>query len=87
MGAEQQGAIPQHYSYSVDGDRYSSANQHTTGAIIKSKLPESKRGYSLYLESGSGAPDILVNDDTSVDLGDVQQKQFYTVPPASFGAP
>jgi hypothetical protein len=73
------------YFYFVDGEKFESAEAHTTGAIIKSKLPEAKRGYALYLEGHGSEPDVLINDDTSVELKGKEPKRFYTVPPASFG--
>ncbi len=73
------------YFYFVDGDKYESQDANTTGAIIKSKLPEAKRGYALYLEGHGNQPDQLINDDTSIDLKGDPPKRFYTVPPASFG--
>ncbi len=73
------------YIYFVDGERFESEQAYTTGAIIKSKLPEAKRGYALYLEGHGSEPDVLINDDTSVDLKGKEPKRFYTVPPASFG--
>ena len=74
------------YCYFVDGEKYESDDAYTTGAIIKSKLPEEKRGYALYLEGHGNEPDVLINDDTSVDLKGKEPKRFYTVPPASFGS-
>jgi hypothetical protein len=73
------------YCYFVDGEKYELDEAHTTGAIIKSKLPEAKRGYALYLEGHGNEPDVLINDDTSVELKGKEPKRFYTVPPASFG--
>jgi len=74
------------YFYFVDGEKFDSDNEFTTGAIIKSRLPEAKRSYALYLECQGSAPDTLILDDTSVSLDkDKGPKRFYTVPPASFG--
>jgi hypothetical protein len=74
------------YIYFVDGDKYESDKAHTTGRIIKSKLPEPKRAYALYLEGHGKHPDELINDDTTVSFaGEKEHKRFYTVPPASFG--
>jgi hypothetical protein len=74
------------YIYLVDSDRYLSETAHTTGRIIKSKLPEAKRSYALYLEGHGKHPDELINDDTSVSFEhEKEPKRFYTVPPASFG--
>lgn len=73
------------YHYFVDGVEYESQEEHITGAIIKSKLPEAKRGYALFLEGQGKHPDQLINDDTSITLDKHHPKRFYTVPPASFG--
>jgi hypothetical protein len=74
----------QKYHYFVDGVKYETDESHVTGALIKVKLPESKRGYALYLEGHGRHPDTLINDDTSISL-EGEAKHFYTVPPASFG--
>ncbi len=74
------------YIYFVDGDKYTSDRAHTTGRIIKSKLPEPKRAYALYLEGHGKHPDQLINDDTTVSFEhEKEPKRFYTVPSASFG--
>jgi hypothetical protein len=74
------------YIYFVDGEKYESESAHTTGRIIKSKLPEAKRNYALYLEGHGKHPDQLINDDTTVSFEhEKEPKRFYTVPPASFG--
>ena len=74
------------YSYFVDGEKFESDDATTTGAIIKSKLSEAKRGYMLFLESHGGGADQQINDDTSVSLEkDKGPRRFYTVPPATFG--
>ena len=75
------------YTYFVDEVKFESEDANTTGAIIKSRLPEVKRTYALYLESHGNNPDQLINDDTSVSLEKEKggPKRFYTVPPANFG--
>jgi hypothetical protein len=74
------------FFYFVDGDKYESDTENTTGAAIKAQLPESKRGYALYLEGHGNNPDTLINDDTTVSLEkDKGPKRLYTVPPATFG--
>ncbi|MFA6348665.1 MAG: hypothetical protein WCX06_00565 [Candidatus Paceibacterota bacterium] len=76
------------YFYFVDGEKFDSENEFTTGAIIKSRLAEAKRSYALFLEGHDNDPDTLIGDDTSIDLGKEKgPKRFYTVPPASFGSP
>jgi hypothetical protein len=74
------------YFYYVDGMEYESAEDHTTGAIIKSKLPESKRGYALYEEGHGNEPDKLIDNSTSVTLEKHKPKRFYTAPPATAGS-
>jgi hypothetical protein len=78
----------QKYFYFVDGEKFDSDVSTTTGAIIKSRLPESKRGYALYEESHGNDPDQLINDDTNVLLDEPKRgpKHFYTVPAATFGS-
>jgi hypothetical protein len=56
------------YTYFFDGEKFESDSANTTGALIKVKLPESKRTYALYLEGHGNDPDTLINDDTSVSL-------------------
>ena len=75
------------YTYFVDGEKFESADSTTTGAIIKSRLPEAKRGYALYEEGHDDKPDQLINDDTNVPLEKDKggPKRFYTVPAATFG--
>jgi len=73
--------------YFVDGDKFETEESHTTGAIIRSRLPESKRTYALYLEGQGKDPDQPIADDTTVSLEkDKGPKRFYTVPSASFGS-
>jgi len=75
------------YFYFVDGEKFDSQSEFTTGAMIKSRLADAKRSYALYLEGHANDPDTLINDDTSIDLQkDKGPKRFYTVPPASFGS-
>ncbi len=73
------------YHYFVDGVKYETEDEHTTGAYIKSRLPEAKRNYALYLEGQGKHQDELINDDTSIAFEKGKPKRFYTVPPASFG--
>jgi hypothetical protein len=56
------------YFYFVDGQKFESDKEFTAGAIIKSRLPEAKRGYALYLEGHGNDADQLINDDTSIPL-------------------
>jgi len=74
------------YFYFVDGEKFDSESEFTTGAIIKSRLPDAKRSYALFLEGQGNDPDTLIGDDTSIDLEKEKgPKRFYTSPPASFG--
>lgn len=76
---------PEKYFYFVDGEKYESDTEHTTGAIIKSKLPEAKRGYALFEEGQGNDPDKQIDDGTSITLERGKPKKFYTVPPATAG--
>ena len=74
------------YAYFVDDVKYESELRSVTGAVIKAKIPNFERTYSLYEEMPGNEPDILITDDTTVDLAkDDGPRRFYTVPPASFG--
>jgi hypothetical protein len=74
------------YFYLVDGTRYDSDDSSITGAIIRSRLPEAKRAYAIYLEGQGKDPDRLINDNDSITLEkDKGPKRFYTVPPATAG--
>jgi hypothetical protein len=73
------------YVYHVDGDRFESDTAQTTGLIIKSKLPEAKRSYSLFSEGHGQEPDRLIGDAETVSLDKNNPKRFYTVPAATFG--
>jgi hypothetical protein len=87
MKSEDQHETPkQEYLYFVDGDKFESDERTLTGAVIKSRLPEAKRGYALWEEGHGGAADRLINDDTTVSLEKEKgPKRFFTVPPATFG--
>src|SRR2546428_9085792 len=75
------------YFYFVDGEKFDSDSEFTTGAIIKSRLAEAKRSYALYLEGHGNDPDAPIGDETSIDLAKEKgPKRFYTVPSASFGS-
>jgi hypothetical protein len=81
-------AIPkpkEKYFYFVDSVKYESDEQHTTGAIIQSKLPEAKRGYALWEEGHGNEPDKQILPTTSITLERDKPKRFYTVPPATAG--
>jgi hypothetical protein len=81
-------AIPrpkEKYFYFVDSVKYESDEQHTTGAIIKSKLPEAKRGYTLWEEGHGSEPDKQILPTDSITLERDKPKRFFTVPPATAG--
>ena len=84
MEKKEEQAKDHKYLYFVDGDKFEVETANTTGALMKAKLPEGKRGYALYEEGHGNDPDTLINDETSVSL-EKGAKHFYTVPPASFG--
>lgn len=70
----------------MDDVKYESELRSVTGAVIKAKIPNFERTYSLYEEMPGNEPDILITDDMTVDLAkDDGPRRFYTVPPASFG--
>jgi hypothetical protein len=75
------------YFYFVDGEKFDSDVSTTTGAIIRSRLPEAKRGYALYEEGQGDEPDRQITDDNaSISLEKEKGPvRFYTVPAATFG--
>lgn len=73
------------YHFFVDGEKYDVDESTVTGALIRAKIPEAKRGYSIFLEGHGNDPDTLINDTQTFSL-DKETKHFYTSPPASFGA-
>lgn len=72
------------YIYFVDKDKFEVDEPEISGALIKVKLSEEKRGYPLYLEGHGNDPDQLITDTTIVSL-EQGAKHLYTVPPATFG--
>jgi hypothetical protein len=81
---------PRHkFTYFVDNKEYESEHQHVTGKFVMERIvPPLKPGYTLFLEGKGSEPDQQINPDTSITLGDAKHpSRFYTVPPATFGAP
>jgi hypothetical protein len=79
---------PEKYFYFVDGTKYDWGQETITGAEIRARLPEAIRTYGLFLEGQGKEPDKKIENDTVVSLGkDKGPRRFYTVPPATFGAP
>ena len=68
----------------VDGIKYDTTRPAMTGAEIKA-LAQKDAVYQLFEEQTGNDPDRLIGDDTTVELRN--GLHFYTVPPASFGAP
>jgi hypothetical protein len=54
-----------------------------TGEFIKAMLPEAKRKYALFQEAEGTDPDIVIHDDSTVNVDGLN---LYSVPPATFGA-
>lgn len=75
------------YSYFVDNTKYDSVEQSLTGAQIKARIAGFNPTYALYEEGHGKEKDILIKDDTTVDLEKTEggPKRFITVPPATFG--
>jgi len=72
------------YHYFVDSEKFDVDEPTVTGALIKLKLPETKRSYDLYLEGQGNDPNELITDDRTISL-EKGTKHFTTVPPATFG--
>jgi len=68
----------ENFFYFVDGDKYESDTELTTGAAIKARLPESKRGYALFLEGHANNPDTpKMPDHMDVVLKDFPDELYY----------
>lgn len=72
------------YHYFVDDIKYDADDGTTTGAQIKSRLPDFDPNYQLVFEGRGQDPDRVIGDSDSVDLAPPPPR-FYTVPPANFG--
>lgn len=86
---EAKSAIKWH-TYYVDGIEYKTEFESMTGAQIKAAISSFDHKHGLYLERLGESPDDLVSDTQHVVLSDdghlsKGHKQFYTVPPATFG--
>jgi len=74
------------YFYFLDGQKIETANSAVTGSILRSMLPEEKRGYTIMMEGHGTEPDQQITDDSSITLDkDKGPRRFYSVPPATFG--
>jgi hypothetical protein len=80
-------AVPdKNYGYVLDKEPYAGKQRVVTGAQLRTLLPEAKKGYAIFQEAEGTLPDINIKDDTTVNL-DANSVVFYSVPPATFGAP
>ena len=77
---------PQTYRYTVDGQSYETERSMITGALLRARLPEEKRGFGIFLEGIGNAPDRWLNDQDQIALEQGKNPQrFYTSPSAMFG--
>ena len=75
------------YFYFVDGEKFDSESQFTTGAIIKSRLAEPMVSALTAADSRTAAAAARMGIMRMVaPEKEKGPKRFYTVPPASFGA-
>lgn len=75
------------YRFQVDDGKPVSTNEPiVTGAKIKA-LAGVEPKYALFLEGKGKEPDTQIYDDTKVDLREPGLERFYSMPPATFGAP
>jgi hypothetical protein len=77
-------AVPALSTFVLDKAPCASKEPVLTGADLRAMLPEAKRGYAIFQEAEGNAPDIQIKPDGTVA---VQGLVFYSVPPATFGAP
>lgn len=73
------------YNFSVDGKQYHTDQEALTGLNIK-QLAGVGPNFGLFLEGKGHAADRPVGDSEVVDLSAPGHDQFYTAPPATFGA-
>jgi hypothetical protein len=73
------------YKFFVDAKEFTTDEESVTGARIK-EIAGVTATYQLYEEEPGDKPDKPIADSESVDLKG-KEKQFYAVPPATFGSP
>jgi hypothetical protein len=73
--------------FTVDGKKIDNDQATLTGAQIKAKVPGLDSSFALMEEGKGHDPDKLIADGELVNLDHSHggPKQFYTVPPATFG--
>jgi hypothetical protein len=73
------------FKFSVDGRPFESARPDLSGAQIKA-IASVDPSFALFLEGHGHAHDQQISDAQQVDLSEPGREQFYTAPPATFGA-
>ena len=73
------------YEFSVDGREFVSDVNTLMGAQIKARASVDPT-FGLFLEGRHGHPDQQIRDDQTVELPEGEKDEFYTMPPATFGA-
>ncbi len=77
---------PKQYFYFVGNDKFESDVPVLTGRQIKDRIPNYPADHLLFLEGPGNDPDVLINDDTEVNLEkDHGPRRFFLAPPANFG--
>ena len=73
------------YKLMVDDKPLESDESQLTGAQIKA-LAQVDPSFGLFLEGRGHDSDQQIADHETVDLSEPGREQFYTLPPATFGA-
>jgi hypothetical protein len=73
------------YKFTVDGRHLEVSRPTLTGAEIKA-LAGADPSVGLFLEGRGHAADRAIADGDVVDFAEPGREQFYTAPPANFGA-
>ena len=76
---------PKTYKFTVDERHFESDQPSLTGAQIKARASVDPN-FGLFLEGLRNRPDEQISDDQAVDLTKLGRENFYTAPPATFGA-
>jgi hypothetical protein len=77
-------ADPKIYNFTLNKTPVETVWPPMTGSHLRALLPEDKAGHAIFQEATGNDPDIEIADS---DLVQVDGKDFYSVPPATFGVP
>lgn len=72
------------FEFTVDGKRHTTNERHLTGLQIKT-IGQVQGNYLLYEEAEGDKPDIAISDGQTVSFNHGHVRNFFSVPPATFG--